>query len=397
MQRNLEAVLRAAATALLVAVAAANSLPAQADEAPREIGGDLFLSGSSSAIDGARDVFAVGLSTSLSGTVAEDAHAVGFSVEVDADTSGDLYAAGGTVSVRGGVGSDLTATGATVRTHASSVTGDNARVTGGSVTIEGPVEGALVASAGELYLNAPIGGDAVLSGARIRFGPDAVVSGRLTYATGAPIDVPERVAAADRVTFERLDLKDWGPSGSEGRDWFERPEMEIGPAAALGALAATIGSFLLVGALALAFAPALVSRMRKGIVGRPGRSALAGVIGLAVLFGSVPILAMTIIGIPLVPIAVLAILIVWFLGYVLGAYSVGMGVARGLGIADDPSLGVRLLVLAATALVAALLNFIPVLGWMANFTLVILGVGAMTERLFERFLPDTTPEASVEA
>ena len=132
--------------------------------------------------------------------------------------------------------------------------------------------------------------------------------------------------------------------------------------------------------------------MRKGIVARPGATALSGLIGLSMLFGSVPILAMTLIGIPLVPIAILAILIVWFLGYVLGAYALGMGVARAMGVGEDPSIMLRLAVLAATALVAAVLNFIPFLGWLANFAIVILGVGAMTYVLFERLLPNAISE-----
>lgn len=357
-----------------------------------EIGGDLFLSDPAPVVDAGRDVFAVGASTVLAGDVAEDSHAVGFSVEVDADTQGDVYATGFTVSVRGGIGSDLTAAGMTVRTHPSSTTAENARLTGGSVTIAGPVEGALMASGGDIVLDAPIEGDAFLSGARIRFGPNASVGGQLVYATREPVDVPESVADPARIRFERMELDDFMSRSRDSWDWPERPDMDVGPGAIFGALAATIGSFLLVGALFLAFAPALVSRLRKGILARPGQSALGGLIGLSMLFGSVPILAMTLIGIPLVPIAILLILIVWFLGYVLGAYSLGMGVARGMGLGEDPSIGVRLLVLAGTALVAAILNFIPIVGWLVNFVIVILGVGAMTAALFNRLLPDTTVE-----
>lgn len=362
--------------------------PAGAEDA-YEIGGDLFLSDSSPVVEAGRDVFAVGFSTVLAGDVAEDSHAVGFSVEVDANTEGDVYATGGTVSVRGSIGSDLTAAGMTVRTHPSSTTTENARLTGGSVTIGGPVEGALLASGGDILLDAPISGDAYLSGARIRFGPKASVGGQLVYSTREPVEVPESVADPARVRFQKMELDDFMSGRRDGWDWPDRPHMEIGPGAIFGALAATIGSFLLVGAVFLAFAPALVSRLRKGIVARPGQTGLVGLVGLSMLFGSVPILAMTLIGIPLVPIAILAIVIAWFLGYVLGAYSLGMGVARGMGLGEDPPIGIRLLVLAGTALVAAVLNFIPILGWLVNLVIVILGVGAMTGALFNRLGPNT--------
>lgn len=378
-------------TALLAVALLTLPAPVAAQSDALEIGGDLFLSGTGPVVDAARDVFAVGFSSVLSGNVAEDSHAVGFSVEVDADTDGDVYATGGTVSVRGSAGSDLTVSGFSVRTHPSSTTAENARLTGASVIVGGPVGGALVATGGDVTLNAAIGGDAYISAARITFGPEASVGGELIYATSEPMDVPASVADPARVRFERVEFDNM-MSGREDWDWPERPEMEIGPGAIFGALAATIGSFLLVGAIFLAFAPNLVSRMRKGIVARPGATALSGLIGLSMLFGSVPILAMTLIGIPLVPIAILAILIVWFLGYVLGAYALGMGVARAMGVGEDPSIMLRLAVLAATALVAAVLNFIPFLGWLANFAIVILGVGAMTYVLFERLLPNAISE-----
>ncbi len=372
----------------LCAILTMLSLPglSSAEEPPREVGGDLFLSQPAAAVEAGKDAFAIGFSTLLSGTVADDSHAVGMSVEVDADTAGDLYAVGGSVAIRGDVGSDLTLTGGTIRTHASSTTGENARISGGSVIIDGPIEGALIASGGEVTLNAPIGGDAFVSAGRIRFGPNARVDGQLTYSTVDPIDVPETVADPARVTFQRSELR--GIERTKDWDWPEGPDMEVGTGAILGALAATIGSFLLVGGVFLAFAPELVSRLRKGIVQRPGKTAMTGLIGLSMLFGSVPILAMTLIGIPLVPLAVLAIMIVWFLGYVLGAYSLGMGVARSVGMEEDPSIATRLGVLAATALVAALLNFIPILGWLVNFLIVILGAGSMTYALFERWLPE---------
>lgn len=354
-----------------------------------EIGDDLFLAQPSSAVEAGKDAFAVGFSTLLSGTVGEDAHAVGLSVEVDADTEGDLYAVGGSVAVRGDVGSDLTIVGGTIRTHASSSTSENARITGGSVTIDGAVEGALILSGGDVTLNAPIGGDAFVSAGRIRFGKNARIDGRLTYSTGSPIDVPESVADPTRVTFQKSEgrglerAKDW--------NWPQNPSWDVGPGTILGALAATIGSFLLVGGVFLTFAPGLVAKLRKSVVQRPGRTALTGLIIMSTLFGSVPIFAMTIIGIPLVPLAILAVLIVWFLGYILGAYSLGMGIARSVGMQEDPSIAVRLLVLAATAFVAALLNYIPFVGWLANLLLVFIGVGAITFALLERWLPNMKP------
>jgi hypothetical protein len=82
----------------------------------------------------------------------------------------------------------------------------------------------------------------------------------------------------------------------------------------------------------------------------------------------------------------LFIVIAWTLGYALGAYAVAMRVWEGFGGADDPSSGARLLVFGAAISAIALLNFIPFVGWIANYTLVLLGVGAMTKAVFNYLL-----------
>jgi len=87
-----------------------------------------------------------------------------------------------------------------------------------------------------------------------------------------------------------------------------------------------------------------------------------------------------------VPIVLLAIVVVWTLGYALGAYSVAMRLWSGLGGAAEPSNIARLLVLAAAIILVALLNFIPFVGWVANYTLVLLGIGAMTRAVFQSML-----------
>jgi hypothetical protein len=100
----------------------------------------------------------------------------------------------------------------------------------------------------------------------------------------------------------------------------------------------------------------------------------------------VPITAMTIVGIPFVPIAILAIVLAWTLGYALGAYSVAMRIWSGFGGDPDPSKAIRLLVYAAAIVFVALLNFIPFVGWVINYTLVLLGIGAMTHATFQYFI-----------
>lgn len=358
-----------------------------ADVASNSHGGDEYIAGTgvNETLRAGRDVFAAGNSVTLKGTSGADAHVAGFYVDVESAVGADLYAAGGAVTVRGAVAEDLTAAGFTVRTSQSSVTGGNARLFGGTVTIDGSVDGALTAIGGEVILNAQIAGDAWLVSDAIRFGPDAVVLGQLRYSSEAAIDVPASVASEDRVQFSPLSKFD---VMSGFHDGWSQPEFPVLPSfiSVFSGLLITLLLMIVVGAIFLTFIPKQVERVRAPIAASPGRTFLVGIIGLAMLFGLVPITALTIIGLPLVPIIILAIILAWSLGYLLGIYAVAIKTLDSFGSQADPSNLVRLLALAAAIVVITALNFIPFVGWVINYTIVLLGLGGITTVLFNRIL-----------
>lgn len=367
---------------------------AGAETVVTEHGGDTFVSGETIAqtLEVSGDTFVAGRSTTVLGQANGDFHIAGFDVRIDADVGEDAYAAGATVMVRGTVGQDLSAAGFTVRTDATSRVAGNVRLAGATVIVDGPIDGALSISGRDVLLNAPVAGDARILAKTLRFGPEAVVAGRLTYTTDTTIDVPERVAPASRVTFEPFS------SGALLREWNGMREMPLRPtfASVFFGFLVTLLFFVLLGAIALGFAPQQVSWLRKSIGAAPGRTMLQGVVGLSILIGAVPVTGMTIVGIPFVPIVVLCIVLAWTLAYALGAYAIAMRVWTGLGGDVDPHIATRLVILAAAIVAVALLNFIPLVGWVANYTLVLLGVGAMTHAAFRALVPDIDPAFDVD-
>jgi hypothetical protein len=88
----------------------------------------------------------------------------------------------------------------------------------------------------------------------------------------------------------------------------------------------------------------------------------------------------------LLPIVILAIVLAWTLGYMLGAYAIAQRVLESFWGVDDASKPMRLVAFAVMICAIALLNFIPFVGWVANYTLVLLGIGAMTSLIFDRVL-----------
>jgi len=349
-------------------------------------GGDQFLTGLSATqtLVAPRDVMAAGATVSLRGTVAQDTHATGFDVEIEAETGGSVYAAGASVTLRGIIGQDLSATGFTVRTTPDAVTAGNARLSGGVLTIEGPVTGALTASGGEVVLNAPVGGDAVMAAGSLRFGPDAKIGGTLRYFASEPVAIPASVISPDRVSFVETKMADrFRDMGRMmGRD--SMPAMP-GFVPMFAGFAVTLGFLALLGAAFLAFLPGPVEALRQSALARPGRCLVAGFLGLACLFGLVPVSAMTILGLPLVPFVVLAILVLWTLAYLLAVYVLALRLLAALSGQAEPGTWGRVGALVAGVVIVALLNFVPFLGWMINLALVLWGLGATVMMLAGRF------------
>ncbi|WP_299610857.1 hypothetical protein [uncultured Tateyamaria sp.] len=371
------------------AMAALAAAPVVSEPRLSEHGGDTFVAGETvtQTLDASGDVFVAGRSTTVLGHAEGDFHASGFDVVTDIDVDEDAYAAGATVTLKSTIGKDLSAAGFTVRTEAMSRVAGNARLAGATVVVDGPVDGALSVTGRDVLLNAPVAGDTRIVARSLRFGPEAVVSGRLTYTTEARIDVPARVAPAARVAFEPLTR-----DGLRGA-WEGIGDMPGFPtfASVFFGFVVTLLFFVLLGAITLGFAPKQVSWLRKSIGSAPGRTLLQGVVGLSILFGAIPVIGLTIIGLPFVPIALLGIVAVWTLAYALGAYAVAMRLWTGLGGEMDPAILTRLMVFATAIICVALMNFIPFVGWVANYTLVLLGVGAMTHAVFLALIPDIDP------
>lgn len=338
------------------------------------VGGDVFVAGASASINAPspRDAFVSGFSSSLDGDVAGDGHAAGFDVNVDGNIRGDLYVVGASISVNGSVGEDLTATGFSVRTGADASVGGNARIAAGSIVVSGPVSGSLAATGGTVQLNGAVAGDATLAGAEIKFGENARIGGRLTYHAPSQIDIPASVAPADRVSFVPIE-------NAEGwRDMAEKHAWSFWPSflSVVSAFVVTLVFLLVVAAVLIGFAPSTVERCRAAALARPGRSLLAGFLVLAMLIGLVPVSAVTIIGIPLIPVVILAIVAAWILAYLLGAYAIALRLATAL-FAPVRGNAERIAALAAGLVVLAILNFIPVLGWLINLAIMLYGLGAI--------------------
>ena len=376
---------------------ALSAVSAMAQQVSREHGGDTYLAGEAvtEALSAPGDVFAAGSVVTTSGSVSGDAHVAGYDVDISTRTGGDLYAAGSSVNIDAPVGKDITAAGFSLRSTVDAVTQGNVRLFGRTLTINGPVAGALTAFGGTVHLNAPVSGDAWIVAETLTFGPEARIDGNLTLTAEDAVNIPPTVIPQERITLEERDGRDMYRAFDESWEWMEMPLLPTWLSLLSAFLISTI-FLLLLAAIFLSFVPERVEKMRRRVTRQPLQTFLLGVIGLSALFGMVPVTALTVIGLPFVPVALLLIIVAWTLGYLLAAYAIAYRLWVAFDGNDNPSILTKLLIVALAIVVVAVLNFIPFVGWVVNYTLVLLGVGAMTAGTLSIFIPDPDPALDVD-
>ena len=231
---------------------------------------------------------------------------------------------------------------------------DKAVAIGGSLTIAGHVRRDAVAIGGSVTLlpNARVEGDVVSIGGEVSVAEGATVEGDYVSLGGA---IPTTVGSMTR----------WVVGG---------PHMfsVLGFAARL-ARAALL--FVIAVLIAVAF-PGALMRIVTYLVNRPGLSALGG---LALLLGFVPLcvlLAVTIIGIPLIPVAVILLVALFLFGFTVSAAWLG----EKLPVSQEhrtPSKSV--------AWGAAILVVVSLIPWIGTAALIIVAAMAAGATMLSRF------------
>ena len=191
------------------------------------------------------------------------------------------------------------------------VTGDVVAI-GGSATVDGQVDGEVVVVGGSLALgpNAVIRNDVVVVGGSLRRHPDAVTEG----------DIQE-------IGFDAMFGPDWGPWDEWAR-W--NPMGAFYPFARLMGTMVRIGLLMLLAGLVILVARTPVEQIADRTAAEPIKSWAIGFLA-EILFGpllilTIVVLAISIIGIPLlllVPVAIVALMVVFLVGFTGVSYQVG--------------------------------------------------------------------------
>jgi hypothetical protein len=334
---------------------------------------DLYLAGGNVSVQAQveGDVSAAGGRVAIEDTVGGDVAAFGGSIDLRATVRDDARLGGGEVDVRGSIGDDLLAAGGHVNIAPEARIGGRAWLAGGTLEISGRVGKGLKAAGGEIVIAGEILGDAELLGETIELRPGAVIHGQLKYRSphAAKIDPEARVLGA--VVQMPLEAPPAARAGQAG-----------------GRVFMLLSLFVTALALYLLF-PRFALASARDVRAAPWQ-ALA--LGLAVLASGplvVILLLASVVGLWLGLSLLVLYLVLLLLGYLTGVLFVADAGLQRLGKSGEAGKGWVIAALAATLVLLALLRWVPVLGGLIAFLLLLAGLGALTRALWRRYQQPT--------
>lgn len=277
---------------------------------------------------------------------------------------GDLDAFGGTVIVRGTVTGDLNAFAGSVRIDGT--VGGDVDAAGGDIVLgpDGRIGGNFAAGGGTVRIDGTVAGDAEVGAEEIRLGPTARIDGDLTYggnlsrATGATI----------------------GGSISEGD-----VQVGVGPVGGLPALPGWLSTVygmlvnLALGAVLILAFPRFSRSVRERAVGTPFRSGGVGLLTVIAVPVALVLLAITIVGIPLMLLGTFLFGVAVWIGALYGRIAVGSWL---VSLADIDNQWLDLVV--GVLLIGAVTQ-LPWIGGAVELAVFLLGFGALAATLSRRF------------
>lgn len=320
---------------------------------------------------------------SASETINDDLYITGGDVSVDGTVNGDVIAAGGMVTVTGTVKGDLIVAGGSLNLRGT--VEDDLRAAGGSIRIGGKVNDDLIVGGGDVRIerDSTVGGDTKLGGGQVAIAGktntvEAAV-GKLTVANTAEINGDLRYWSDEKISVaEGAKI-----SGTTEQKMVERKDEGEGKwrKGGVGVVLGIIGTALFAWLFSL-----IVSNKTHAVAetmkAQFGPNLLWGFLSLIAIPAAAIILMITVIGLPIGILTMLAFPLIVYLGWLMTVLTVGYWVYRWITKQEKVGSWVYALV---GAVVLVLLGFIPVLGWIVVALVFLASLGGMLRLDWQAF------------
>ncbi|MEQ8405215.1 MAG: hypothetical protein RKE49_08960 [Oceanicaulis sp.] len=345
------------------------------------VGGDLSILAADVElnVEVGDDVEIAAADVSLAGSVAGDANIAAADLTLTATIGGELNAAAADLTLRSRVEGDASLAGAFVSIGEDASIGGDAEIAGREVYIDGRLDQGGEIRGREVFVNGVISGPVEIYARELSFGETAVVAGPITVrGPGEPMIAPGAQLGELTYVEEAFD------ESSIDRDNVQLDIDFLPAVTVLGGIFAA--SAFLLGLIVSVLLPKSVGRIAGCFRERPFASGFLGLIVLALIPVIIPtlmaLLAVTVVGIPLAVLLVLATPIILFLAFAFGGIAIGdLALNRSGGQAG---LGLRIGSLLAASLAIAVLAAVPVLGLIILPLVLCIGLGAWTMAIFQR-------------
>lgn len=330
---------------------------------------DLYVGAGTAAVAGVVDGdLSLGGGTILySGSTTGDVLVAGGTVNISGAIDGDLRIIGGTVTIGGKVHGDVAVIGGQVRLESTGVVDGDLLVAGGQVRIDGPVVGKVYAGGGAVRVDSVLQSDLL------------VAADSITIEKGSRIGGDFHYRAPQKAVIESGALVDGKTIYKESRKL-----SEIGTTSLRESLFAFLSLWIILKFIMTALVALIIvllfnhlaEEIIQQAVTRPWRSVLIGFALLVSIPAAALVTLITIVGAPLGILALLAYGFFLMLSIPLGAIMLGTQLIQYLNKSSLVVVDWRAALLGV--LLYTLIGFIPFLGWIAQYALMLASFGALS-------------------
>lgn len=325
---------------------------------------DYYAAGGTVTIDANvnGDVIAAGGTVTVGNRIQQDVMAFGGTVTVRGRVDDDVRAAGGNVTIDATVGDDTLASGGNVTLTSDARVGGDALLAGGVININGTVDGDLKAAGGNVTINGTIHGNVDLEADQVSIAPGARIDGKLNYRSPTKGSINKDAVIRGKTTY------------TESKHYRPHPAARF----------LSVITFSVAGIVWLLLFP----RFTSATTARMGKEFWKNLgLGFALLVATpVAFILLMIsfvgvwVGLPLLAIYLVSLV----LAYLLAAFFVAETGARLLRYETGTRGRIMLALVVALVLLAAI-RFIPVLGGLVTFLLMLTALGAGAFQLHELY------------
>lgn len=331
---------------------------------------DLYLAGgnitSAGKVNG--DLVAGGGNILVNGPVSQDLAIGGGSITVVADIGDDMRIAGGNIIVSGKIGDDVTIAGGQTSISGTGIGGD-VLWAGGTLRVDAPVGGGMQLGGGEVVINAHVRGNVVFKGTKLMLGKNAVIDGNLDYSAQTEAVMEEGAVVRGQTHYEPQKVR---ASASSAKGIVAILSILV-----LGKLLSLLIFALALGLIFHRYATTLVGNATAQPLLEAGR----GLIVLIVLPVASVIFLATLIGIPFGILGLIALVALLLFASPVAAIITGSVVHRWF--TKSAEYQVTWQTIALGAVVYTLLGFIPIIGGIMKFMLILLALGSILKMKWE--------------